>query len=335
MIIKLKEFPPKKPTPPDGNPPKKNDPVPPEWREYDKRLDLYIKKLDYYEEDKGKAFVVVMGQCTTMMRTKLEGTDTYEAIEESDDVVGLLKLIRSLAYSTTPIRYPFVVAAEQVKRMINTRQGNDTLTTHYRKWTAGMEVMESVFGIFVPEKLIVEQKTKPEKETTDSDDTGEQSKDETTDSDTVSSNREDAIERFKACLFLLSLDFKRYGAAIDDMNNQHLIGHEAYPTTVEGVVNLLTHRTNNSHATSSGRNDDSVKPPKKKGGDDEKPSPVTQFTQLDTKQAKQMQHYQREEESEDEDLGDDEMNVVYGNGKMKLTPTTFHRSLWTGRPARK
>ncbi len=83
-------------------------PVPPEWREYDKRLDNYLKRLDNFEDDKGTTFVIIMGQCTLMMRNKVEGSDSCDDIEDTNDIVGLLKLIRDLAYATTSIRYSYI-----------------------------------------------------------------------------------------------------------------------------------------------------------------------------------------------------------------------------------
>jgi hypothetical protein len=44
-----------------------------------------------YQEDKSKVFRLIMGQCTTTMRNKLEACDTYDDLEAKDDIVGLLE----------------------------------------------------------------------------------------------------------------------------------------------------------------------------------------------------------------------------------------------------
>jgi hypothetical protein len=76
LVLRGKEMPPKKPTAPSTTL-KQGEPITAEWREYDKGLDFYNKKIDQYKEDKAKVFIVIMGQCTSMMRNKVEGvTDT-------------------------------------------------------------------------------------------------------------------------------------------------------------------------------------------------------------------------------------------------------------------
>ena len=79
-----------------------------------------------------------------------------------------------------------------------------------------IEVLESQYGILVPLELV-----------------------------STKINKDKAEKRFKACLFLLALDRKRYGHVLDELNNQHLLGANPYPTSVESVINMLTHRIDN------------------------------------------------------------------------------------------
>ena len=53
-------------------------------------------------------FSVVVGQCIDAMKSKLEGDSTYEALGVSGDVIGMLNLIRKIAYDYEAQRYPFL-----------------------------------------------------------------------------------------------------------------------------------------------------------------------------------------------------------------------------------
>ena len=84
-----------------------------------------------------------------------------------------------------------------------------------------MEVLESQYDILVPLELV-----------------------------STKINKDEAEKCFKGCVFLLALDRKRYGHVLDELNNQHLLGANPYRTSVEGVINMLTHQIDNrTHRT--------------------------------------------------------------------------------------
>ena len=47
---------------------------------------------------KGKVFLIIKGQCTLAMKHRVENSPPYQTLENQDDVAGLLKLIKSLAF---------------------------------------------------------------------------------------------------------------------------------------------------------------------------------------------------------------------------------------------
>ena len=52
-----------------------------------------------------KVFVVILGQCSHSMKNRLVNEKEYDALEDADDVVGLLKLLKSMAFSTTGVQH--------------------------------------------------------------------------------------------------------------------------------------------------------------------------------------------------------------------------------------
>ena len=57
LVLRMKENPPPPPEVPKGDPPKKTDPVPAEWRKFDRAVDHHLKLMEQYLVDKGKTFI--------------------------------------------------------------------------------------------------------------------------------------------------------------------------------------------------------------------------------------------------------------------------------------
>jgi hypothetical protein len=151
-------------------------------------------------------------------------------MEEDDDVIGLLNTIKGFAFATVNVQYPYWTGAEQFRRVAMVRMGQtEKLPIYHKRWMASVQVMETHFGPLIPTVISAQCK----------------------DDDTTANNK------IKACLFLASVDSKRYGSVIDELNNQYLTGNMAYPESVEKMVNLLTHRSD--HNSGGSRHDKRTK----------------------------------------------------------------------------
>ena len=64
-----------------------------------KEIDAYVKRSQQYLQNKAKIYSLALGQCTEAMKNRLEGEETYEDIYGEYDVICLLLLIKSIAYS--------------------------------------------------------------------------------------------------------------------------------------------------------------------------------------------------------------------------------------------
>ena len=58
-----------------------------------KEYDAYVKKRYWYEVDKAKVFATILGQCNETMKSRLECMNGYDKVDESADVIALLKMI--------------------------------------------------------------------------------------------------------------------------------------------------------------------------------------------------------------------------------------------------
>jgi hypothetical protein len=58
--------------------------------QYKAELDIYYQKQDKYQDNKGKAFVIILCQCTMGVKGWLENRNGMVELEANRDVVGLL-----------------------------------------------------------------------------------------------------------------------------------------------------------------------------------------------------------------------------------------------------
>ena len=60
-------------------------------------------------------FSVTLSQCAEGMKAKLESNRTYETIAKNSDVIGLLKLLKNIAYNFEFQRYPLMEIQSSLK----------------------------------------------------------------------------------------------------------------------------------------------------------------------------------------------------------------------------
>ena len=185
----------------------------------------YLKQKDLYQENKAKVFVIIKGQCSLGMKTKVEGLAEYDKLESDDDVIGLLKLLKDLAFSTLNAHYEYWTIMESLKAVLGlTQKRNQSLASYYRSWTAALEVAEEQYGKIGPKKG-------------------------------GGDSEADARNKLLACVFLDGADKARYGKVVTELQNQHLTGNGGYPESVEGMMTLLSHRTDSVSSNREGGGD--------------------------------------------------------------------------------
>ena len=63
------------------------------------QIDEYRKRKGTYQENKGKIYSVIIGQCTDAMIAKLRGDSNFDLIEHNSDMLGLLGMIKKVAFN--------------------------------------------------------------------------------------------------------------------------------------------------------------------------------------------------------------------------------------------
>jgi len=182
---------------------------------YKMLLKISIDDGKQYKRDKAKVFRIIMGQCTTAMKNKVESAATFSALEENDDVVGLLAKLKELAYTTDNVQYEYWTMQAVMRRFIEMRQEpKESLNEFAKRFLSQLDVTEDVWGRLIPMKM----KGKPKDE------------------------QDRARNKYLACVFLAGVDRSRHGKAVEALNNDYLLGNISYPEDVPGMLTLLSNR---------------------------------------------------------------------------------------------
>ena len=61
-------------------------------------------------------YSAIIGECSDAMITKIEAMETFKAISEKSDAIGLLKLIQPATFVYDDKKYPFIALHSSMKR---------------------------------------------------------------------------------------------------------------------------------------------------------------------------------------------------------------------------
>ena len=87
-----------------------------------KDVDACVKCSQQYHQNKAKIYSVALGQCTEAMKNRLKGEKTYEDIDGDSDVIRLLLLIKSIAYSYESKSYPVLAIHKALRKFYTSHQ---------------------------------------------------------------------------------------------------------------------------------------------------------------------------------------------------------------------
>jgi len=174
-----------------------------------------LDKEDKHNEDKAKLFRIIITQCLPEMKDKLETQSTeLDKLEDNNDVIGLLDMIKELVYNTGGVRNKFVIM-QSLNRALhgrgNMQRPNESLNDYGKRFLQQVEVVETVWGKLVPPCH-------------DNDNTND---------------KESARNQHLASLFLGGTDQARYKATVDELNNNCVLGKDVHPDDVPAAIMIM------------------------------------------------------------------------------------------------
>jgi hypothetical protein len=131
----------------------------------------------------------------------------------NDDVVGLLKQLKQMAFASGGIQHPFWTLQIVMPPLLAINQGpRESVTNYYRRFVSTTKVIEEQWGKFYPEKLAVSA------------------------SDT---DKNMARDKYLSMIFLAGADKSQFGTLIEGLNNSYLAGNEQCQVLLDGTLTLL------------------------------------------------------------------------------------------------
>jgi hypothetical protein len=192
--------------------------------------------------NKGKVFVIILGQCTLAVKNRLKSLGTnYAQLQSNNDMLGLLTAIRNIALANANIQNPYWGAAQALKRLATvTQQKNDeSLPAFYKRWTNARDVAELQWGPMYPTKLVKLVTTKTVELETD--------ETEGTVSELVEDNSAEVRNKVQASLYLALVNMSKHGKVIDELQHQYINKQDNYPSTPEDAMTMLSHCQDTTH----------------------------------------------------------------------------------------
>jgi hypothetical protein len=184
------------------------------------------------EESKKRAYALVIGQCSPELVSKIRGSSTYSAVNGSQDVVELLRLIRGFCCDFGAGQQS-TWALEQAKRKVSVYyQRHDVSNTDYVQFfQALVGVVKTYGGAYRNEPGLIETNL------TEQGVAGGLVANATPAQ--LTKAKADCREAYLACMLLRGADSIRYGALKTELSNDMTKGQDNYPKTMVEATRLL------------------------------------------------------------------------------------------------
>jgi hypothetical protein len=136
--------------------PRSDDTTPGLMEKYKTELRIFHREKKEFQDSKAKVFVIILGQCTHNVKSKLENELGYATLEMNYYVVGLLRQLKQMAFASGGVQHPFWTLQIVMRRLLAINQGQrESVTNYNRRFVFTTEVIEEQWGKFYPEKLAV------------------------------------------------------------------------------------------------------------------------------------------------------------------------------------
>jgi Reverse transcriptase (RNA-dependent DNA polymerase) len=191
-------------------------------RVWEKQVDEYVRRTTTYRENMKSAYNIIWGQCSEILRAKLEAKANHNNIRKSKNSIELLKNIKDVTHSFSGQKFKAHALHEAKRRFYTYYQDRTTNTqTYLEKFKNLVEVVEHCGGSFLESgmaEVVLGDRRAADMNTDD---------------------MKKARELYLATAFILASDRSRYSKLIEDLENNYIQGVNRYPTTLEDAYNVL------------------------------------------------------------------------------------------------
>ena len=188
--------------------------------------DDYVKRKTVLVENIKTAYSLIWGQCSDVMRQKVEAYSGYPIISKHGDAIELLKVIKDVAYNYQVQKYTPEAVCEAKRRFYGCRQlRHQSTQAYFEHFQNQVDVISHIGGIVGNDPILISKTA------------GNLGK------EVEEMNEEDRSktkDEFLAIAFLTGADRMRYGKLLDELQNDYLQGYDGYPKTLSSAYHRLT-----------------------------------------------------------------------------------------------
>jgi hypothetical protein len=215
-------------------------------RIWEKEVDKYVDRRDYYKQNKSTLYAIIWAQCSLPMQAKLKSLPEYNTIHRNDDCLGLINSIRAVSMKFESHDYLYKAMYTATKKFFNYRQGpKETEAEYMANFKDLLDAIIYYGGSLGEDPVLVRAELVKLGYDMDSYDTM---------NDTIRAKLQldfepgsapyvaaakVAQEKFVAVSFLMSSDPRRYKQLLIELENDHSKGTGNYPTTLTAAYSLL------------------------------------------------------------------------------------------------
>jgi hypothetical protein len=191
------------------------------------------KKIAQLEENKKRAYALIIGQCLPELEGKIQGLDAYPTADVDQDSVKLLLIIRSYCCCFNDHQQS-VVALESTKHRMSTFYQTSEMSNleYFEFFKALVGVVETYGGAFGNKPGLIRTKLiargVPEKDLY------------SPDLAILKAVTAACREQYLSCMALQGLDNSRYYQMKTDLSNDMTKGMDNFPKTMVGTIRLIS-----------------------------------------------------------------------------------------------
>lgn len=192
-------------------------------------IDQYIKRRAMLQENMQKAYLLILGQCTELLKAKLKQLNQWGRVSAAFDVLGLIQLIKSIVFKFDDQKF-LPVSLHQVKQnFYSLHQGNASNAEYLEKFNNLVDIASSYDGEIHDTAILEYTRSKMHPGTNPGDQTDAE----------MALVNEAAKELCLATAFVLQCNKRRYGKLLKELENDFTKGHNNYPPDMVKAYQLL------------------------------------------------------------------------------------------------
>ena len=211
----------------DGSVKEIDDAEPFEVESFRCKVKSYSKETLTLKATLRSLFIVVLGQCSKMMKTKLQGHSNYKRVEKDGDVAELLKMIRAISREMNANESIYDALDEAKRKYYLYRQApEDDSEQHSRAFKENVDVVEHLGGGMFSDKSLIDYEKQKDV------DAGISAKSD-------AQYKEVVKEKAMGTALIKRADQGRYKELLLNIRDQQGNGLDVYPNTLAAAHNKL------------------------------------------------------------------------------------------------